>query len=134
MPEITASGLKNMTGNVSDDGSAVIVGFETFDGQKMSCALNRDSLSKAVSFLLKLSEESAQKTAPENRRVEEITANPLPVAQIGVGRGRSDDEAILSIQFGILRLSFSTEPATLLGMCSDLQSNVTVSDTPRKPQ
>ncbi len=39
-------------------------------------------------------------------------------------QGRTESEAILAVQTGILQLVFSTELATILDMCSNLQSIV----------
>lgn len=121
-----------MTGNVSDDGKLVIIGLKSADGTEFQTALNAETLSKCVGFMLGLAETTAQRTAPEHKAVETITAAPLQAAQIGVARGQTDSEAILAVRLGILQIAFSTELATLLGMCSNLQSIVERTGTPPK--
>ena len=133
MAQITASGLKNMTGNVSKDGKTMIIGFENHDGATLSCALNQDSLHQCVTLLLNLAEESGQKFAPDDKKVTTLTLSPLPIAQIGVGRGRTESEAVLSVQTGALRLAFATELSTIVEMCDSLRSIVETPSTQRKP-
>ena len=132
MPKVTASGLANMSGAVTEDGRAVVIGLKTKDGKEFQCALNHETLTKCVGFLLGLAEQTGQKSAPDNQKTATVTAHPLPISQIGIARGRSDKEAILAVQTGILRLVFSTEPATLLGMCDNLRKQV-VQAPPSKP-
>jgi len=122
-----------MSGSVAEDGSAVVLTFDNTDGTSLTTALNKEQLSKAITFMLGLAIETGERFAPEFQETEEVTAVPLPVAQIGVAKGRTDTEAILGLQCGILQLAFATELGTLLEVCKNLQS-IAVAAPAKKPQ
>ena len=114
--------LRKLAGGVSDDGKIADIKLENYDGETFSFVMDATSLSRTVEFLLNLAVKSGELFAPEEKRVSELTAIPIPTAQLAVARGRTDREALLVFQVGILQVTFATELGKLSQICDDLRA------------
>src|SRR5258705_13357963 len=92
--------VANITGRVANDGSAIGVEVTTKDGAKSSFAFTPDAASKFVTLIVGLAQEAGAKTASPICPSGPVTVHPIDVSALGVAHGRTDTEAILSVQFG----------------------------------
>lgn len=106
---------------LSQDGSHVVLTFALPAGEPVNVAIPARNLGEAVGHMLSVSGALAEQFETPYERNAPLNAEPIPVASLGVARGRSDVEALLAIRTGPMTLAFSLDLATLLGMCADLQ-------------
>ncbi len=103
----------------SQDGNFVCMTFST-KGEPVSIAIPAQNLGHMIAHLIGVSESEAGRKVTKFPKGK-ITSVPIAVAGLGVGQGRSETEALLSIQTGPMTLTFAVDLPTLLGMCGGLQ-------------
>jgi len=88
--------------------------------EKMGVALTNEMLSPFVGRIIQEAVRFGQTQSPRTEDRETIYANPIPVSAMAVARGRTETEAMLTIRFGNLTLSFAVEASMLHGICTDI--------------
>ncbi len=118
--------LKHFDSSISPDGKWIALNVIDDKDAALRCMAGQGQLGGVVTSLLEAARKAAEIAPTGNREVVEGT--PLTVTGLGVGPGRSNSEAILSISVGPLTLLFGVELASLLEMGDLLRSK-----TPRLP-
>ncbi len=122
---------KRVAADVSEDGNLVRLCFETADGP-INVAFPAQNLGQMIGHLANVGEKIAGEHQTKIQEQETVNVLPIPVAALGVGQGRADTEAILSLRTGPMTLAFAVDLSTLSGMCERL-NKITVKHAPRKP-
>jgi len=118
---------------VTPDAKHTVISFRLAgDASPVAVALPREQLSRLVSLMLSSAAEVAGLVSP-GTPAEKMTATPMMASHIGVAKGRSDTEALISLVVGSLDLTFAVELPMLLDMCKSLQSR-TVKSEPKPLQ
>lgn len=99
--------------------------------EQVGVGLPTKEASSLVSLLLKHAAEYTDKSQSEIAQ-NEFTAIPVMASHMGVGRGRSESEALIVLKVGMLDLTFAVELSMLTGICADLK-NMTREKNQTKP-
>lgn len=103
----------------SEDGNFVSMIFKTKD-KPVSIAFPAQNLGHMIAHLIGVAEREAGRKVTRFPKGD-VTSVPIAVAGLGVTRGRSETEALLSIRTGPMTLVFAVDLSTLLGTCENLQ-------------
>ncbi len=104
---------------VSEDGNYVGMTFGTM-GEPVKISFPAQNIGHMIARLIGVTEGEAAKSVTTFSRGE-VTSVPISVAGLGVARGRSETEALLSIRTGPMTLTFAVDLPTLHGMCENLR-------------
>jgi hypothetical protein len=115
--------LKDFTAAISPDGKWVALNFVDDQDASLRFAVGQDKLGKLVTGILETCQK-AELIAPSTNR-ESVEGSPLMVGGLGVGPGRTNSEAILSVSVGPTTLLFAIELSRLLDMGELLRSKTT---------
>ena len=125
MPEehIKLENPKGFAVTAIDGGTHTALVFKMRDAP-IGVALNNQDLSRLACRVISEAEKHASRQAPSDPP-KELRVDPISAVSIGVGRGRSDAEGLLTLRLGNLNLTFALELSTLTGMCEKLQAITT---------
>ena len=133
MPNIAVPILKNVSGDVSPDGKHIMLELSFAKGDPIRFALPSDDFTKFISFVINLVLERVPKQVQDKTEAKTITAQPIMVSEMGVARGRSPDEALVSFRASIFQMAFAVNLATLLESLERLRSMISVDPNPPRP-
>ena len=115
MTRISIPMLQKVGGGISDDGKHIRLDLTAKSGERMQFALAGDDFTKFISFIIGLAAESAAKALQDKTERREVSANPILISEMGVGMGRTEDEALLTVRAGIFQMLFAVSLDTLIG-------------------
>lgn len=80
--------------------------------------LSPADLTKLISILINDAGKHAPKAQASNTHTENLTPVPLPVTQLGLGRGRASHEVVFAVRTGHMTLSFAADATQLRDFCT----------------
>jgi hypothetical protein len=101
-----------------DKNTALI--FEFFDGNIEGIVVPEEFYSAFATRILKETQKFAKVGVVKPTGSETVQVDPIQVPSIGVGKGRTESEAILAIDVGNLKLAFAVDLSVLAGICMGL--------------
>jgi hypothetical protein len=101
------------------NGKVTAVVFKMKDGVIGAMLGNQDFGRYASRIILEAQKFAATQATPAPQG-EILNADPIPLAALGIGRGRTSTEALLSAKLGNLTLVFSVELSMLRELCTAL--------------
>ena len=114
---------------VSKDGNYIGMTFGT-KGDPVNIAFPAQNIGHMIAHLIGVVEGEAAKRVTRFPKGE-VTSVPIAVAGLGVARGRSETEALLTIRTGPMTLTFAVDLPTLIGMCENLRRMTRKTGKPR---
>ena len=121
MTDFNAPLMTDAHAATSPDGETILLAITDVNNRKLVVRLKDGDLGKMVTFLLAAAEDAAARQRNPQPDQRPVPVKPLVADYIGVGRGRSESEAVLGVRVGPMTLSFVVPLATLLATCSDLR-------------
>ena len=94
--------------------------FEFFDGEIEGIVVPEEFYSAFATRILKEAQKFAVIGVAMPTGSETVRVDPIQVPSIGIGKGRTDSEAILGMDVGNLKLAFAVELSALAGLCMGL--------------
>ncbi|MBC7871696.1 MAG: hypothetical protein H7Y09_12710 [Chitinophagaceae bacterium] len=122
MKSLSAPLLKSLSGGISQDGDHLLLQFTTANDEQFNVALDQTNVGRLLGFVIEQAAASAAIKPPQRKEWQQITTKSVAINEIAVAPGRSDTEAILSVQAGVFQMTFSTELATLIDALRNLES------------
>lgn len=133
MTKISVPILQNVEGDTSADGKHIRLKLTAKSGEQMQFALVGDDFTKFISFIIGLAAESAAKAPQDQTEMREVSAEPILITEMGVGMGRTEDEALLTVRAGIFQMLFAVSLDTLIGTLRNLETITAVKPDHQKP-
>ncbi len=127
---VTASGLRTFRFAIAKEQGMIGMQLTNANGETFTAGMDAATFSAFISEALRKAEELAGTVAPSEQGKFNLRADPISIAQIGFGRGRTESEAVVAMRLGILTLPFAMELSTLLSTLEKLQEIVQDQKTP----
>lgn len=113
----------------STDGEFIGMTFATKNAP-VRISFPKKNLGDMIAHLVNVAEREASEKVTKLPSGE-ITTTPISAVALGIARGRSESEALLSIRTGPMTLTFSVDLSTLAGTCEEFQRMTVRTPGPR---
>lgn len=121
MNQVTLPLLANLSGTPSDDGTLVALTLTAKNGTQFAVAMAANQLAGAVALMIRLAQRAAT-LQPADKKTETNRLAPIPASGLGVGKGRRETDALLSVQLGPMEMTFDTSHAALTAALQQLRA------------
>lgn len=121
--------IVEMDMGIASDGRSFSMRFQTTGGEEVEVCSDIENMQQLVSNLLQATQEAGNLMSDEDRANLlpspgiEVGTYPIDAVDVNVAHGRSQEEFILSVQLGSIRLTFALpelKAQSLMGKLSKL--------------
>ena len=98
--------------------------------EEVGAVLPNDALGQFTGRIIKEAVKAGQSQTPRFPDGEPIVVSPVPVSGMAVNPGRAATEALMTVRFGNLTLTFSVDTSILQPICTDLLDQLRPADRP----